>query len=69
MAFTKCVLNRIQTTLEEAQSIEQPGFRRFFSTMDYIDSIQRMLKVGSTRYLANAVECCADLRGYSSFCA
>uniref|UniRef100_A0A8R1E441 Reverse transcriptase domain-containing protein n=1 Tax=Caenorhabditis japonica TaxID=281687 RepID=A0A8R1E441_CAEJA len=45
-AFTKCVLNRIRTTLEEAQPVEQAGFRRSFSTIDHIHSIQRILEVG-----------------------
>uniref|UniRef100_A0A8R1I4C8 Reverse transcriptase domain-containing protein n=1 Tax=Caenorhabditis japonica TaxID=281687 RepID=A0A8R1I4C8_CAEJA len=45
-AFTKCVLNRIRTTLEEAQPVEQAGFRRSFSTIDHIHSIQRLLEVG-----------------------
>uniref|UniRef100_A0A8R1IF10 Reverse transcriptase domain-containing protein n=1 Tax=Caenorhabditis japonica TaxID=281687 RepID=A0A8R1IF10_CAEJA len=45
-AFTKCVLNRIRTTLEEAQLVEQAGFRRSFSTIDHIHSIQRLLEVG-----------------------
>uniref|UniRef100_A0A8R1E7Y2 Reverse transcriptase domain-containing protein n=1 Tax=Caenorhabditis japonica TaxID=281687 RepID=A0A8R1E7Y2_CAEJA len=45
-AFTKCVLNRIRTTLEEAQPVEQVGFRRSFSTIDHIHSIQRLLEVG-----------------------
>uniref|UniRef100_A0A8R1IG20 Reverse transcriptase domain-containing protein n=2 Tax=Caenorhabditis japonica TaxID=281687 RepID=A0A8R1IG20_CAEJA len=45
-AFTKCVLNRIRTTIEEAQPVEQAGFRRSFSTIDHIHSIQRLLEVG-----------------------
>uniref|UniRef100_A0A8R1ID53 Reverse transcriptase domain-containing protein n=1 Tax=Caenorhabditis japonica TaxID=281687 RepID=A0A8R1ID53_CAEJA len=45
-AFTKCVLNRIRTTLEEAQPVEQAGFCRSFSTIDHIHSIQRLLEVG-----------------------
>uniref|UniRef100_A0A8R1IFU4 Reverse transcriptase domain-containing protein n=1 Tax=Caenorhabditis japonica TaxID=281687 RepID=A0A8R1IFU4_CAEJA len=45
-AFTKCVLNRIRTTLEEAQPVEQAGFRRSFSTIDHIHSIQCLLEVG-----------------------
>uniref|UniRef100_A0A8R1I6B2 Reverse transcriptase domain-containing protein n=1 Tax=Caenorhabditis japonica TaxID=281687 RepID=A0A8R1I6B2_CAEJA len=44
-AFTKCVLNRIRTTLEEAQPVEQARFRRSFSTIDHIHSIQRLLEV------------------------
>uniref|UniRef100_A0A8R1ETP5 Reverse transcriptase domain-containing protein n=1 Tax=Caenorhabditis japonica TaxID=281687 RepID=A0A8R1ETP5_CAEJA len=44
--FTKCVLNRIRTTLEEAQPVEQAGFRRSFSAIDHIHSIQRLLEVG-----------------------
>uniref|UniRef100_A0A8R1EDT1 Reverse transcriptase domain-containing protein n=1 Tax=Caenorhabditis japonica TaxID=281687 RepID=A0A8R1EDT1_CAEJA len=43
-AFTKCVLNRIRTTLEEAQPVEQAGVRRSFSTIDHIHSIQRLLE-------------------------
>uniref|UniRef100_A0A8R1E5Q7 Reverse transcriptase domain-containing protein n=1 Tax=Caenorhabditis japonica TaxID=281687 RepID=A0A8R1E5Q7_CAEJA len=45
-AFTNCVLNRIRATLEEAQPVEQAGFRRSFSTIAHIHSIQRLLKVG-----------------------
>uniref|UniRef100_A0A8R1I5C8 Reverse transcriptase domain-containing protein n=1 Tax=Caenorhabditis japonica TaxID=281687 RepID=A0A8R1I5C8_CAEJA len=45
-AFTKCGLNRIRITLEEAQPVEQAGFRRSFSTIDQIHYIQRLLEVG-----------------------
>uniref|UniRef100_A0A8R1E9U2 Reverse transcriptase domain-containing protein n=1 Tax=Caenorhabditis japonica TaxID=281687 RepID=A0A8R1E9U2_CAEJA len=45
--FPKCVLNRIRATLEEAKPVEQAGFRRSFSTIDHIPSIQRLLEVGS----------------------
>ncbi|CAI5441711.1 unnamed protein product [Caenorhabditis angaria] len=42
--FTKCILRRIRRTLEEAQPIEQAGFRRSFSTLDHISTIQRILE-------------------------
>ncbi|EFO91764.1 hypothetical protein CRE_06993 [Caenorhabditis remanei] len=45
-AFTKCILNRIRNSLEEAQPVEQAGFRRSFSTIDHIHSVQRLLEVG-----------------------
>jgi hypothetical protein len=44
--FTKCVLRRIRNTLEEAQPTEQAGFRRSFSTMDHIATIQKVLEIG-----------------------
>ncbi|EFO97547.1 hypothetical protein CRE_26029, partial [Caenorhabditis remanei] len=44
--FTKCILNRIRKSLEEAQPVEQAGFRRSFSTIDHIHSVQRLLEVG-----------------------
>lgn len=44
--FTKCVLNRIRRSLEEAQPVEQAGFRRSFSTLDHIHAIQRVLEIG-----------------------
>uniref|UniRef100_A0A8R1EFL0 Reverse transcriptase domain-containing protein n=1 Tax=Caenorhabditis japonica TaxID=281687 RepID=A0A8R1EFL0_CAEJA len=48
-AFTKCVLNRIWATLEEAQPFEQAGFRRSFSTIDHIHSIHRLLENSQTQ--------------------
>jgi hypothetical protein len=44
--FTKCILRRIRNTLEEAQPIEQAGFRRSFSTMDHIATLQKLLEIG-----------------------
>uniref|UniRef100_A0A914X171 Reverse transcriptase domain-containing protein n=1 Tax=Plectus sambesii TaxID=2011161 RepID=A0A914X171_9BILA len=43
--FTRCVLARIRRTLEEAQPVEQAGFRRSFSTMDHIATVQHLLEV------------------------
>ncbi|CAI5455831.1 unnamed protein product [Caenorhabditis angaria] len=42
--FTKCILQRIRRPLEESQPVEQAGFRRSFSTMDHISTIQRILE-------------------------
>jgi hypothetical protein len=42
--FTKCILRRIRNNLEEAQPIEQAGFRRSFSTMDHIGTLQKLLE-------------------------
>nr|pir hypothetical protein T02D1.1 - Caenorhabditis elegans [Caenorhabditis elegans] len=44
--FTKCLLNRMRRSLDEAQPVEQAGFRRSFSTIDHIHSLQRLLEVG-----------------------
>jgi hypothetical protein len=42
--FTKCILRRIRSQLEEEQPIEQAGFRKAFSTLDHISTLQRILE-------------------------
>ncbi|XGW03199.1 hypothetical protein V3C99_014864, partial [Haemonchus contortus] len=42
--FTRCILARIRRTLEEAQSVEQAGFRRNFSTLDHIATCRRLIE-------------------------
>ncbi|EPB66985.1 hypothetical protein ANCCEY_13926 [Ancylostoma ceylanicum] len=43
--FTRSTLTRIRRTLDEAQPVEQPGFRRKFSTMDHIITCCRLIEV------------------------
>nr|pir hypothetical protein Y105C5A.f - Caenorhabditis elegans [Caenorhabditis elegans] len=38
--------NRMRRSLDEAQPVEQAGFRRSFSAIDHIHSLQRLLEVG-----------------------
>lgn len=42
--YTRCILARIQRKLNEAQPVEQAGFRRTFSTIDHIFTIVRLLE-------------------------
>uniref|UniRef100_A0A7I4Z1H7 Reverse transcriptase domain-containing protein n=1 Tax=Haemonchus contortus TaxID=6289 RepID=A0A7I4Z1H7_HAECO len=42
--FTRCILARIRRTLEEAQPVEQAGFRRNFSTLDHIATCRRLIE-------------------------
>ncbi|EPB67967.1 reverse transcriptase [Ancylostoma ceylanicum] len=42
--FTPCLLARIRRTLEEAQPVEQAGFRRSFSTIDHIATCTRIIE-------------------------
>ncbi|KAE9420430.1 hypothetical protein Angca_005797, partial [Angiostrongylus cantonensis] len=43
--FTRIILNRIGRTLDEGQPCEQAGFRKGFSTMNYIHTITRLIEV------------------------
>ncbi|EPB65051.1 hypothetical protein ANCCEY_15886, partial [Ancylostoma ceylanicum] len=43
--FTRCITTRIRRTLDEAQPVEQAGFRRKFSTLDHIITRCRLIKV------------------------
>ncbi|KAE9413922.1 hypothetical protein Angca_009152, partial [Angiostrongylus cantonensis] len=43
--FTRVILNRIDTTLDECQPCEQAGFRKGFSTMDHIHTMSRVIEV------------------------
>ena len=49
--FTRCVLARIRRTLEEAQPVEQAGFRRGFSTMDHISTLVRVMEAFREHHL------------------
>nr|CDJ93420.1 RNA-directed DNA polymerase (reverse transcriptase) domain containing protein [Haemonchus contortus] len=42
--FSRCTLARIRRTLEEAQSVEQAGFRRNFSTLVHIATCRRLIE-------------------------
>uniref|UniRef100_A0A7I4YXJ4 Reverse transcriptase domain-containing protein n=1 Tax=Haemonchus contortus TaxID=6289 RepID=A0A7I4YXJ4_HAECO len=42
--LTRCILARIRSTLEEAQPVEQAGFRRNFSTLDHIATCRRLIE-------------------------
>ncbi|KIH60190.1 hypothetical protein ANCDUO_09565 [Ancylostoma duodenale] len=42
--FTHCLLTRIRRTLDEAQPVEQAGFRRKFSTLDHIITCCRLIE-------------------------
>ncbi|KAL6738932.1 hypothetical protein Aduo_012428 [Ancylostoma duodenale] len=42
--FTRCILTRIRRTLDEAQPLEQAGFRRKFSTLDHIITCCRLIE-------------------------
>ncbi|EYB85833.1 hypothetical protein Y032_0290g1548 [Ancylostoma ceylanicum] len=42
--FTRCLLARIRRTLEEAQPIEQAGFRGGYSTIDHIGTCTRVIE-------------------------
>lgn len=44
--FTKAIYARVRPTLEEAQPVEQAGFRTGFNTMDHIHSLFRLVEVG-----------------------
>ncbi|KAE9412914.1 hypothetical protein Angca_007876, partial [Angiostrongylus cantonensis] len=43
--FTRVILNRIDRTLDGGQPCEQAGFRKGFSTMDYIHTLTRLIEV------------------------
>ena len=42
--FTKVILNRIATQLDEQQPIEQVGFRKNFSTIDHIHVVNQLVE-------------------------
>ncbi|XGW34435.1 hypothetical protein V3C99_018375, partial [Haemonchus contortus] len=42
--FTRCLLARIRRKLDEAQPVEQAGFRRKFSTLDHIITCCRIIE-------------------------
>ncbi|XGW13811.1 hypothetical protein V3C99_000255, partial [Haemonchus contortus] len=42
--FTRCLLARIRRQLDEAQPVEQAGFRRKFSTLDHIITCCRIIE-------------------------
>ncbi|PZC85873.1 hypothetical protein B5X24_HaOG215235 [Helicoverpa armigera] len=54
--FSKIILSRIETTLEESQPKEQAGFRRNYSTIDHIHVLRQILQkykeYNKTYYLA-----------------
>ncbi|KAE9412728.1 hypothetical protein Angca_007866, partial [Angiostrongylus cantonensis] len=43
--FTKIILSRISRTLDEAQPVEQAGFRKGFCCMDQIQTVSRIIEV------------------------
>ncbi|KAE9413692.1 hypothetical protein Angca_002675, partial [Angiostrongylus cantonensis] len=43
--FTKIILSRISRTLDEAQPVEQAGFRKGFCCMDHIQTVSRVIEV------------------------
>ncbi|KAE9412640.1 hypothetical protein Angca_007107, partial [Angiostrongylus cantonensis] len=43
--FTKIILSRISRTLDEAQPVEQAGFRKGFCFMDHIQTVCRIIEV------------------------
>ncbi|KAE9414497.1 hypothetical protein Angca_003607, partial [Angiostrongylus cantonensis] len=42
---TKITLSRISRTLDEAQPVEQAGFRKGFCCMDHIQTVPRVIEV------------------------
>ncbi|KIH64321.1 hypothetical protein ANCDUO_05369 [Ancylostoma duodenale] len=42
--FTRCILTRIRRTLDEAQPLQQAGFRHKFSTLDHIITSCRLIE-------------------------
>ncbi|KAE9414048.1 hypothetical protein Angca_002619, partial [Angiostrongylus cantonensis] len=49
--FTKIILSRISTTLDEAQPVEQAGFRKGFCCMDHIQTVSRVIEVSRKYHL------------------
>ncbi|KAE9412714.1 hypothetical protein Angca_003797, partial [Angiostrongylus cantonensis] len=43
--FTKIILSRLSRTLDEAQPVEQAGFREGFCCMDHIQNVSRVVEV------------------------
>ncbi|KAE9418038.1 hypothetical protein Angca_008207, partial [Angiostrongylus cantonensis] len=43
--FTKIILSRISRTLDEAQPVDQAGFRKGFCYMDNIQTVSRVIEV------------------------
>nr|CDJ87941.1 RNA-directed DNA polymerase (reverse transcriptase) domain containing protein [Haemonchus contortus] len=43
--FTRVILNRIGKILDEGQPCERAGFRRGFSTIDYIHTLTKLVEV------------------------
>uniref|UniRef100_A0A7I4Y8T5 Reverse transcriptase domain-containing protein n=1 Tax=Haemonchus contortus TaxID=6289 RepID=A0A7I4Y8T5_HAECO len=43
--FTKIILTRISRTLDEAQPVEQAGFRKGFSCLDHIQAVAMVIEV------------------------
>ncbi|KAK6729241.1 hypothetical protein RB195_006344 [Necator americanus] len=43
--FTRVILNRIETVLDEGQQCEQAGFRKGFSTIDHIHTVSKLIEV------------------------
>ncbi|KAK6751570.1 hypothetical protein RB195_003152 [Necator americanus] len=43
--FTRVILNRIEKVLDEGQPCEQAGFRKGFSTIDYIHTVSKLIEV------------------------
>ncbi|KAK6727922.1 hypothetical protein RB195_005532 [Necator americanus] len=42
--FTRVILNRTEKVLDEGQSCEQAGFRKGFSTIDYIHTVSKLIE-------------------------
>lgn len=42
--FAKVILNRISNSLDENQPVEQAGFRKEFSTIDHIHTIEQLIQ-------------------------